>query len=249
MIKDFLFYYAIIYVAISMFYLVWRYIFILIVEDDKYKEYNAKTTTIIPVYNETKENLKNCIESAVNQENNEVIVIDDGSTNGIQEYIKELAKEYDFKGIFFKKNKGKRYAQNAGIIASNREIIVTLDSDTILEKGAIKELIKPFNDRMVAGVTGNCCVSNENESWLTRLIAARYFTAFNLERYYQSKLNIVTCCSGVLAAYRREYVIPILHEYLNTNFLGKRLTYGDDRHLTMLLLKNYKIKYSYDALC
>ena len=248
MLKEFLLYYTLIYVGISMFYLIWRYIFILIIADDNYKEYKANTSTIIPVYNEDKDNLRKCIKSAVKEENNEVIVIDDGSTNGIQSYIKELSNKLNFKAIYFKKNKGKRHAQYAGIMAAKGEIIVTLDSDTVLEKGAIKELIKPFNDKAVAATTGNCCVLNEKESWLTRLIAARYYTAFNLERYYQGKLNIVSCCSGVLSAYRREYVMPILDEYLNTKFLGKKLTYGDDRHLTMLLLKNYKIKYCGNAI-
>lgn len=249
MLKEFLFYYLLFYAGLSMFYLIWRYVFILIVEDDDYGEYKAKTTTIIPVFNEAKESIRKCIESAVKQENNEVIVVDDGSTNGIQPYIRELSELYGFKAIFFKKNKGKRHAQYAGIMASSREIIVTLDSDTILEEDAIKELIKPFNDKMVAAVTGNCCVLNEKESWLTRLQASRYYTAFNLERYYQGKLNIVTCCSGVLSAYRREYVIPILRKYMNTIFLGKKLTYGDDRHLTMMLLENYKIKYCPTAIC
>jgi len=54
----------------------------------------------------------------------------------------------------------------------------------------------------------------------------------------ESVFGSVTCCSGCCAAYRREYVLPILEEWLDEKFLGTQCTYGDDRSLTNALLKS-----------
>lgn len=55
--------------------------------------------------------------------------------------------------------------------------------------------------------------------------------------------KVLKSCSGPAAAYRREYLLPLLEQYINQSFLGKECTYGDDRHLTTLLLKDYEIVY------
>jgi hyaluronan synthase len=46
----------------------------------------------------------------------------------------------------------------------------------------------------------------------------------------------VMCCSGPLAVYRASVVDQVMGRYVNQSFLGKFCTFGDDRHLTNLVL-------------
>ncbi len=83
---------------------------------------------------------------------------------------------------------------------------------------------------------------------LSRLIDARYWTAFNQERSAQSLFGTVLCCSGPLAAYRNVLVQQVKEAYISERFFGTICTYGDDRHLTNLILeKEYIVKFERKA--
>jgi hyaluronan synthase len=71
---------------------------------------------------------------------------------------------------------------------------------------------------------------------LTRLIAMRYWIAFNQERAAQSLFGVVLCCSGPFSAYRTSVIDEVKRDYAAQSFLGARCTFGDDRHLTNLVL-------------
>ena len=64
----------------------------------------------------------------------------------------------------------------------------------------------------------------------------RYWIAFNQERAAQSWFRTVLCCSGPLAAYRRSVLEIVWNDYVRQRFRGALCTYGDDRHLTNLVL-------------
>jgi hyaluronan synthase len=54
----------------------------------------------------------------------------------------------------------------------------------------------------------------------------------------------VFCCSGCFSAYRKEYVLPILKKWKNEKFMGREITFGDDRALTNWMLRqDYKTVY------
>ena len=79
---------------------------------------------------------------------------------------------------------------------------------------------------------------------------ARYWLAFHIEKASQSPYSSVTCCSGPFSAYRKEYLMEYLDEWNNQYFLGNKCTYGDDRGLTTLMLRNgYKVRFSKYAMC
>jgi len=236
--------YFVIYTLLSLFYLWYKLTLYFANLDYGGKEYPCLMSVIIPVYNEDFNILKNTIINVYKAKGNkEIFVVDDGSTNGIYEKLKRLRKEIPFNLHRFKKNKGKRYAQTYAMRKSKGDIIITIDSDTWVQKNALVELVKPFWDKEVGATTGRLKILNKDKNLLTKMIDARYWIAFNVERAGQSAFNIVNCCSGPLSAYRREYIIKHLKEYENQKFLGKRCTYGDDRHLTTLILKKYKVKY------
>lgn len=99
-------------------------------------------SVIIPTYNR-KEFLKNAIESVLNQKNVnfELIVVDDGSTDG----TKEIVKKYPLKYIY-QENKGPSSARNNGILNSSGSFISFLDSDDLWVEDKLKLQICFFKE-------------------------------------------------------------------------------------------------------
>lgn len=219
--------------------------------EDKIKgDFKGKISVIIPYFNEKPSLLKKTIETLNECDGDkQIIVIDDGSpSKACYQMCKKLQKKIDFELVRYEKNKGKRYAQCLGFRKVKGDIIITLDSDTILEKDALVNLIKPFSDPKVGATTGQLEALNFNDNLLTKMQGARYWNAFNFERNSQSKFGALNCCSGPISAYRKEVIEEIIPEYESQTFLGKPCTYGDDRNLTTLMLKrNLKIIYVKEA--
>jgi glycosyltransferase involved in cell wall biosynthesis len=98
-------------------------------------------TIIIPLYNK-REIIGDTINSVLNQDytNLEVLVVDDGSTDGSAEYIRMLSNSRI--RLLEKENGGVSSARNWGIKHSNGDWILFLDADDILLKDCISTLIK-----------------------------------------------------------------------------------------------------------
>lgn len=99
-------------------------------------------SVIIPTYNR-KALLKNAIESVLNQRNVdfELIVVDDGSTDG----TKEIIKQYPLKYIY-QENKGPASARNLGIKKSSGNFISFLDSDDLWIEDKLSLQMKFFKN-------------------------------------------------------------------------------------------------------
>jgi hyaluronan synthase len=204
---------------------------------------------IIPTYNEEPADLERCVQSALSQKYDaalSVIVIDDGSKDkrGIN-HIREKFSNVPHLHIHeFEKNKGKRHAQKFAFdfFGDSVDIMVTIDSDTVLAPDSVAHLVLLFADPKVGAVTGDVRAIKQN--FLSTLIDARYWTAFNQERAAQSLFGTVLCCSGPLAAYRNTIIQKVKESYVSQKFLGQNCTYGDDRHLTNLILEQgYTVHY------
>ena len=251
---DFVAFYAI----ISFGYLFYRYLFGVInypLHVLKYNDinYTPSVSIILPCFNEETEILKRCIISACLNKypHKEIIVINDGSTDKITwKTIRELRKTYNFEALTYEKNRGKRHAMALGFRKAKNEVIITMDSDSVITSDtAIFELVKPMIDRKIGAVSGCILVHNTNKTILTKMQDARYWLAFFLEKSSQSIYNGVTCASGPFSAYRGEYLNKYLDEWENQEFLGVKCTYGDDRGLTTFMLRNgYGIRFSRDAI-
>jgi hyaluronan synthase len=174
----------------------------------------------------------------------EVIVVNDGSRDATFDEIKKCKEEYPrLKVIDFKEHKGKRQAIAAGATLSKGEIIACLDSDSLLNKDALYYLVQGFTDPSVGAVCGHAYILNSDENALTRMQEVRNFIAFRVIKAAEHVFSSVTCCSGSLSAYRREYLTRVMDKWLNQTFLGKAATFGDDRSLTNLILRKYRVLY------
>lgn len=110
-----------------------------------------KISILIPSYNQ-KEYLAEAIDSALAQTiRSEVIVIDDGSTDGSL----QIAKSYEpFKvKVIEQVNKGLASARNTGIMNASGDYILPLDADDILKDNCVErilEVIEKTNADVVA---------------------------------------------------------------------------------------------------
>jgi len=107
------------------------------------------TSIIIPSYNRFSL-LKEAVESCLNQtfQDIEIIIIDDGSTDGTEERVQELLNdEWKSKGIFYfkQKNAGASAARNFGLENAKGEFIQFLDSDDLLYPSKLQLQLEEIN--------------------------------------------------------------------------------------------------------
>jgi hyaluronan synthase len=179
----------------------------------------------------------------------EVVVVNDGSTDGTLREIRMVADgEPRVRVIDFPENLGKRAAMAAGIRATQAEMIAFVDSDSVLERDAIRVIVQGFGDPRVGAIAGHAEVMNARESWITRMQAVRYFVAFRVCKAAESIFGAVTCCSGCFSVYRRAAIMPALEAWEHQTFCGRPATYGDDRSLTNYVLRDWKVRYESRAL-
>ena len=99
-------------------------------------------SVVIPVYNQ-KELLKKCLDSIPKREDIEIIVIDDGSTDGTKEVIEDYVNKFPtFIGaIICKTNYGLSNARNLGIEKACGHYIMFIDSDDYIEGDKLLHII------------------------------------------------------------------------------------------------------------
>lgn len=102
---------------------------------------------IIPVYN-TKKYLAKCLDSVCGQtyKNLEIIVINDGSTDGSEIFLQKYAKSDERIQLITQKNQGLSSARNEGLNSSSGEYVMFLDSDDWIEKDTCNLAIKTIID-------------------------------------------------------------------------------------------------------
>jgi hyaluronan synthase len=195
----------------------------------------------IPMYNEDPEILAASLRSLLDQTRppQSAVIIDDGSTDTralheAERWIPRFAE----RGITltidrFDGNKGKREGLITCLEAQpGIELMLCVDSDTVLDERALEEALVPFLDHRVTVVTGLVLALNFRTNLLTRLIDLRYANAFLFERAAYSALGSVLCACGSLAIYRADVMHKYKEDFLSQKFLGAPAVFGDDRRLT-----------------
>lgn len=227
---------------------------------------NYEVTVVTPVYNEDRAILRQNLMALLEQTQlpKRVIVVNDGSSimiptaNGelmkqpehYEEVQSELARLFRHKGIEFiwlehTVNQGKREAQVTGfnellrLIPPGevwRNIIVTTDSDSVLDYQAIEQGIIPFDNPKVWSVGGINLGYNASRNFLTRLSDLLHIQWQLNARSAQNIFHRITVNSGRLAFYRSELCFETREAYLKETFLGRPIHYSDDSWLTMQAL-------------
>lgn len=173
---------------------------------------------IIPVYN-TKEYIRRCIDSALNQtyKNIEVVVVDDGSNLTTINELSSIEKDCNDKRlrVFYEEHKGCAGARNKGLMEAHGNLIFWLDSDDFLEPTTIaktKSVMEQENSDMV-------------------------------------RIDFTTESSGIITMDQTAYMRLILDDHLKsfvTGTLMKKTLFGGITFLEGNILEDYAI---YPSLC
>lgn len=212
------------------------------------KTNKLKTCVVITVYNEDPETFKQALVSLDKQtlKPGVVHIVDDHSSNkDCYKIYKEWKKNTSIKAIYSyqDENAGKREAQVVAFRANtDAEIFITIDSDTVLDKNAIKSGLRPFGDEKVMSVAGMLIGLNNRHNFLTRLVDLGFVTSFINGRAAWSAVKSVAVNCGGLAFYRSSVIHKNIDAYLNMKVMGKVVRSGDDRVLTnYALLDGYTV--------
>jgi glycosyltransferase involved in cell wall biosynthesis len=110
-----------------------------------------KVTAIIPVYN-GKKYLREAIDSVINQTLKpiELIIIDDGSSDGSIDILKNITSPFNI-SVITQKNAGQAAARNRGITAAQGDFIALLDQDDAWYPNHLEVLAKEFDGNELLG--------------------------------------------------------------------------------------------------
>lgn len=194
---------------------------------------NDLVSVIVPVYNQ-KAMIEMVIDAiyASTYENLEVIAVNDGSKDGSKEILDRLAEKYPSLKVMHKENEGKRKAVAIAFYQAKGDFLVLVDSDSIIEKNAIAEIMKTFNGNpSVGGVVGFAKVWNAQKNILTKCQDVWYDYSFNIRKACESVFGLVMCCSGCLAGYRREAIEDYVPYWVRSTIHD-----SEDRELTSYIV-------------
>ena len=157
-----------------------------------------KLSIIVCAYNAEKY-INECIHSIIKQlnESSELIIINDGSNDSTESYLKDLESKTNKIRVIHKNNTGISDCRNLGISISNSEYITFLDSDDILVDNYIDVI---FNELNKSPDMIEYDLFRFNDSgWLSRIDATKYKN--KKTKYHSLKKTFMACqwfgCSRV----------------------------------------------------
>jgi cellulose synthase/poly-beta-1,6-N-acetylglucosamine synthase-like glycosyltransferase len=222
--------------------------------DETVDDFVPTVTVVIPLYNEgaaIRETLDSVLASEYPHDKLRVTCVDDCSSDDSYDVAREVARrDPRLTVIRNPKNVGKRASINHAVRRSDSEIIVSVDSDVVVDRRAIRELVRRFTRPEIAAVGGWVDVRNKHDNWLTRMQSVQYWYAYYVTRNIEQALRRVMCLSGCLSAYRRSVLVELAPILENRSVLGVPIKYGEDRFLTRQVIKaGYLTVATLDAHC
>jgi hyaluronan synthase len=214
----------------------------------RYKPFAAATfedapmlTVVIPAYNEgamVEQTIVSVATALYPAQRLEIIAVDDGSTDDTWTHMRRAARRFPGRvsTVRLERNQGKRAALAVAFRRARGEVVVTIDSDSVIEPGTLLAIAGPFTDPRIGAVAGKVAVHNRRASVIPKMLHVRFILSFDFLRSAQSVFRTVYCCPGALAAYRTAVVREVLEAWERQTFLGVPCTYGEDRALTNLIL-------------
>ncbi len=139
----------------------------------------------------------------------EVIVINDGSTDGTAEVIASFAKDKRVRSITHEIPEGKSKSLNDGLEAAKSDIVLILDADSMPARNSLNRMVSHMamnND--IAAVTGNPRAI-EVPTLLTKLQAIEFSSTISTLRRGQSAWGRINTFSGIMTALRRDVVLGL----------------------------------------
>jgi cellulose synthase/poly-beta-1,6-N-acetylglucosamine synthase-like glycosyltransferase len=204
---------------------------------------NYLVSCMVAVKNE-EQHINRCLDSLLAQTylNKEIIVVNDASTDGTL----EILREYEQKGMIIlinlETNVGKKRALGKAMSIARGEVFAFTDSDSVWAPYAISRIVKIFEfDPDVGAVSGHSRVYNVEMSLFTKIQDPWYECQYSIRKAFESIFGCVTCVSGPIAVFRREAVFNYVPAWENDRFLGQEFKFATDRTLTGFVLGSVAI--------
>ena len=203
-------------------------------------------TILVAAYNE-EDSIAETLESVEAQAYPgplEIIVIDDGSTDGTAARVNASRERLPHVRLLRQEaNAGKSAALNRGLAAARSELIVTLDADSYLHADALRHLVERYlsDPPGTRAVAGSILVRNSRLNWVTRMQEWDYFHGIAAVKRVQSLYHGTLVAQGAFSLYERK----LLHE-----LGGWSHTVGEDIVLTWAMLERcWRVGHAEDAIC
>jgi len=170
---------------------------------------NPKLSIMIPAHNE-EQYIQEAIESILNSPypNKEIIIVDDGSTDDTRKIIKKYVNKGLVKLICHNKAKGsKPAALNPALSHATGDIIVIIDADSVIDKDALDNIPKYFEDETVIAAAGHVKIKSGDdgiENIITRLQRYEYTQSIELGKKFGTIFNTMMGMSGAFLIIKRD---------------------------------------------
>ena len=156
------------------------------------KNTQPKVSVIVPTYNR-KDLLALCLDSLEKQSYPsslyEVIVVDDGSTDGTHLFLSDYCAKNPATKYFSQNNAGTGAARNHGLTKAIGEIICFTDDDCMLETDWIKNIVEAYKDETIGGVGGRIIAYSTTEPLNAYSEKNKFFDQENLIRVFAIGAN------------------------------------------------------------
>ncbi|MBQ9280031.1 MAG: glycosyltransferase [Clostridia bacterium] len=167
-----------------------------------------KISVIVPIY-QVEKYLAECIESIIGQtyQNLEIILVDDGSSDGSGRIADEYAQKDQRIQVIHKENGGLASARNAGMDIATGDYFIFIDSDDFVPANAYELLLKKAEEKQADYVIGNYINCHEDsELWQKPIFSLEKYQEFQLDiKDYQDSFYIMnsSACNKI---FRKEFI-------------------------------------------
>ncbi len=200
-------------------------------------EFLPNITLMIPVYN-SGQTLYRCIQS-IDQSTYpnhliEIMLVDNGSKDNSFQIFQKAQMEFPTLAMWWMNSKqGKSKALNKAIFNSSGKYIINIDSDGVLHKDALMNIVRQFEtysdvDCMTGAVLIEPALIEETKGFFLKqfrkLEFMEYAQAFLAGRNFESQFNSIYTLSGAFSSFRKSVLMK--------TFLYNTNTICEDTHLT-----------------
>ncbi len=167
------------------------------------ESYSLTATIVIPAFNEEK-NISKTIQSALNldypKKKLKIVVVDDGSTDNTLKIAKEFEKKHSNVKVISQKNLGKGKSLNKVLKQTDTDLFIVFDSDSRIEKDALKKIVPYFKEDDVAAVSPFMKV--EKPKTLLQQVQYLEYLLFSFLRKVHSVIDGIYVIPGPFSVYK-----------------------------------------------
>jgi biofilm PGA synthesis N-glycosyltransferase PgaC len=141
----------------------------------------------------------------------EVVVADDGSTDGTTDAVEAVAREDARVRLLRCAHGGKALALNAALAETNAPVVATIDADTLLMPWALRHAVARLllSPPDTVAVAGSVLVRNSRSNLLTRIQEWDYFLGIAAVKRQQALWQGTLVAQGAFSVYRRDALVEV----------------------------------------